>query len=62
MISAIPTIEEGAVALLHLHHVQLGGMVADAGPFGALGTGLLLLVPRPGIGLRFDQPVLHRVF
>ena len=64
MISTMPTIvlavagmiEEGAVAFLHLHQIQLGLVIAHAGPGLALGALLDLLVPRPAAGLGFHQP------
>src|SRR5829696_3393638 len=55
-------VEERAVALLHLHQVLLGGVIAHARPFRALGAGLDLLVPRPAAGLALHQPVSHECF
>ena len=40
LLADIGMIEEGEVALLHLHQVQLGGVIADAGPGLALLAGL----------------------
>ena len=52
-------IEEGAVAFLHLYQIELGLMIANAGPGFALGAAFHLLLPRPGAGFGFHQPVGH---
>src|SRR6185369_2259848 len=58
-LALVGMIEEAAVALLHLYQVLLGGVVAHAGPLGALGAGLDLLVPGPRTGFALHQPVSH---
>jgi hypothetical protein len=45
LLADIGMIEESAVALFHLHQVLLGGVIAHARPFCALGAGLHLMVP-----------------
>src|SRR5438105_3743630 len=52
-------VEEGAVALLHVHQILSRGEIAHAGPGLALGALRDLLVPRPARGFRFHQPVRH---
>src|SRR4030088_3083832 len=52
-------IEEGAVALLHLHQILPGGEIAHAGPGFALGALCHLLIPGPARRFRFHQPVVH---
>src|SRR5690606_35072312 len=52
-------VEEAPVAELHRHHLLLGEVVAHAIPMLALLAGRDLLRPRPGVGLRFEQPVFH---
>src|SRR6202035_5435752 len=59
VLALVGMIEEGAVALLHLHEVLPGGEIAHAGPGFALGAFCDLLVPRPARRFRFHQPVIH---
>src|SRR5487761_1896067 len=59
LLALVGVIEEGAVALLHLHEVLPGGEIANAGPGFALRAPGDLLIPRPGGRLGFHQPVRH---
>src|SRR6266404_240755 len=59
LLSFVGMIEEGAVALLHVHEILPGGEIAHPGPGLALGAFCNLLVPRPGRRLGFHQPVVH---
>src|ERR1700744_3514871 len=52
-------IEEGLVALLHVHEVLARREVAYAGPGLALGALRDLLVPRPARRFGFHQPIRH---
>jgi len=62
LLALVGVIEEGAVALLHLDQVLLGGVVAHAGPGLALGALVDLLLPRPRRRFGFHQPVCHLGF
>src|SRR5262245_23942486 len=52
-------IEEAFVPEFHVLHVLARLEVAHAGPFLAGLALLLLLLPGPGFGLRFEQPIGH---
>src|SRR5690606_26066891 len=57
----IGMVEEALVAQLHLAHEVARLIVADTGPLFAFSTLGLLLLPRPGIRLRLEQPIRHVV-
>src|SRR5579863_4833262 len=52
-------IEEGLLAELHRHQVELGRVVAHAVPARSLLAGLHLLLEGPGGGFALDQPMSH---
>src|SRR4029077_6587590 len=60
LLALVGMIEEGAVALLHLHQILPCGEITHAGPGFALGAFGHLLVPRPARRFGFHQPVCHR--
>lgn len=53
-------IEKAQIAGHHLPHEVARLKISDAGPFLAHGTAGDLLIPRPGVGFGFEEPVLHR--
>src|ERR1700688_2444233 len=52
-------IEESALALFHLHQVELGLVIAHAAPRLALGAARDLIVPGERAGLGLQQPIRH---
>src|SRR5215471_13992910 len=53
-------IEEETLALLHLHQIELGGVIAHAGPWLSLGALLHQIVPGEHVRFGLHQPIRHR--
>src|SRR3972149_10293191 len=54
-------VEEAEIAFAHRAHSVARLVVAHAPPLGTLAAFFFLLIPGPGVSLRFEQPIGHGI-